>query len=297
MTHFALPNLVIAGAPKCGTSSVHEWLSQHPDALGSTPKETAFFCDAGSHIHDPVRHISNGIEGYAQFFARRAAKVVFESTPAYLYHRTARELLPDLPSNPRFLFILREPSAQLYSLYSYYRDNWDWVPPDMSFASFIDAVRTSTSSFGGNELCAHALANAAYVDALSQWRERIGAAGMKVMLFDQLVRDPRGFMHELSGWLGIDASFFDRFDFTTSNETYAVRSRLIQKINLAVRGVLVPLGPVHGGLRRLYRKLNTTRPQGPSPQERIVMQQLRAEFAPANDRLAQAFALDLSGWR
>jgi hypothetical protein len=38
-----LPNLLIVGAAKCGTSSLHHYLDQHPDVSMSRPKETNFF--------------------------------------------------------------------------------------------------------------------------------------------------------------------------------------------------------------------------------------------------------------
>jgi hypothetical protein len=41
----SLPNLVIAGAPKCGTSSLFYWLADHPQACGSTVKETFYLMD------------------------------------------------------------------------------------------------------------------------------------------------------------------------------------------------------------------------------------------------------------
>ena len=64
-----LPNLVIAGAPKSGTSSVFRWLADHPQVLGSSVKETYYFVDPGSHMCDPGRHfLTGGIGGYRGFF-------------------------------------------------------------------------------------------------------------------------------------------------------------------------------------------------------------------------------------
>ena len=40
-----LPNVIIAGAPKCGTSSLYFWLSAHPEVKASMVKETFFFAD------------------------------------------------------------------------------------------------------------------------------------------------------------------------------------------------------------------------------------------------------------
>lgn len=294
-----LPDLVIAGAPKCGTSSVHEWLAAHPQTLGSVPKETGYFADPGSHIHRPGCHVSNGIEGYARFFRLPDGPppaVTFEATPAYLYHRTALGLA-GLESHPRFLFVLREPSAQIFSLYTYCRDNWDWVPQEMDFARFCAAARTGTEPFGGNELCRHAIANADYAQALRVWRERVGADRMKIMLFEDLASDSKAFMQALSRWLGIDPAFYETYDFPRSNETYAVRSRALHSVNLGLRSRLARLGPLYPALRRLYRLANTRRRADPTQAERLVLDQLRLEFAPTNARLAEEFGLDLTAWQ
>jgi hypothetical protein len=294
-----LPNLIIAGAPKSGTSSVHDWLAAHPQANGSEPKETYYFVDPGTHMHDPACHIANGLAGYARFFRPKAGQpacVVFESTPGYLYYPTAIEGLHDLPTAARILFILREPAAQIYSGYRYFRENWDWVPQSMSFAAYIAAVRAGSHAFKGNELAVNALDYGDYCHHLLKWRERFGADRIKVMLFDDLLADEAGFMKDICTWLGIDPTFYDSYDFPRANETYAVRSAAIQKINIAIRRFLVPLGGLYRFARGIYRRLNTQKPTGPSAEDRAVMRALKSEFAPANARLAREFGLDLSAW-
>lgn len=296
---FVLPNLILAGAPKSGTSSVHEWLGAHPRALGSVPKETAYFVDPGSHIHDPARHIANGLDAYRTFFPARAgeADVVFESTPAYLYQSCALDHVPNLPTRPRVLFILREPAAQIRSVHAYYRNNWDWIPAGMDFAAFCRVLHQGTHAFGGNELCRDALANARYCEPLMAWRDRLGPERMKVMLFEDLARDPRAFMQGLCRWLAIDPAFYDAYVFARMNETYAVRSRLLHKAVIRLRPMAERATWLRNGLRRGYRRLNTGSATPPNEADRDALRQLRHEFEPANQRLSEAFGLDLSAWR
>jgi hypothetical protein len=70
------PDLIIIGAQKSGTTSLHYYLEQHPDIAGSTIKETHYFNNA---IHFGVSH-----QRYRQYFKGKS-KFHFESTPAYLY--------------------------------------------------------------------------------------------------------------------------------------------------------------------------------------------------------------------
>jgi hypothetical protein len=295
-----LPTFIIAGAPKAGTSSMHAWIADHPDALGSREKETYFFVDPGTHMYCPEAHVTRGLAPYRRQFERPPGtgtpRVILESTPAYIYYETALERIPDLPSRPRCLFILREPAAQIYSLYTYFRDNWNWIPGDMSFADYLAAVRAGSHGFNGNELARNALGYARYVDYLVPWRARLGEERMMVTTFDALLADEAALTRQVAGWLGLDASFYDTYTYPRENETYAPRNRMLQKVNVAVRGLL-PRGALYETLRDKYRKLNTRKPQGASDGERAEIEALRREFAEPNARLAREFGLDLPGWQ
>lgn len=295
-----LPNFIIGGAPKSGTSSLHAWLDAHPDALGSTPKETYYFVDPGSHMHNAGRHIANGLDDYRGFFRpqpdKPSPRVVFEATPMYLYSQTALARLPDLPTSPRFLFILREPSAQIRSLYQYFRENWRWIPNEMGFSDFLTAVRSGSHDFRGNELARNALSFADYRPFLERWRERLGAERMRVCLFEDTIRQPERFMPLLCEWLGLEPRFYRHYQFPRENETYSARSRRLQTLNVAARSKL-PQGALYRLGRRIYRLLNTTAPPPPTQEVLMSMSRLRTEFAEANARLASSFDLDLSSWK
>lgn len=288
-----LPNFFIAGAPKAGTSSLHAWIADHPDAFGSREKETYFFADPGTHMFRPAAHAGLGLAAWRDQFPippGTRPKVIVESTPSYLYSQTALAEIPVLPSRPKCLFILREPSAQVYSLFTYFRDNWSWVPGGMSFAEFLAAVRAGSHDFGGNELAQNALAYGRYVNFLIPWRAALGEDRIMVASFDELVADQAGFTRRVAGWLGLDPSFYDDYAFPRENETYAPRNRALHRLNVALRG-RVPRGAFYRGLRRLYRSANTTRPEGPSPEDEAQIAELARELAPANAALAAEFGV------
>lgn len=277
---------------------MHAWIADHPDAFGSREKETYFFVDPGTHMYRPEAHISRGFETYRDQFPIAAGvkpRVILESTPAYIYYDTALDRIPDLASQPKCLFIVREPSAQIYSLYTYFRDNWTWIPADMSFDGFLAAARAGTHEFNGNELVKNALSYAKYVDYLLRWRARLGPERMMVMTFDEFVADQRGATQRVAQWLGLDPAFYETYGFPRENETYAPRNRLLQRLNVGVRGLL-PKGAFYEKLRGFYRKLNTRAPSGPAEEERARIKALRPEFAEANARLAENFGLDLGRW-
>lgn len=297
MTPDWLPNLFICGVPKAGTSSLHRWLSDHPDAFGALDKEARFFMDPGGHIHRPDFNIANGLEGYrSQFPIPRGAapRVILDSTPAYIYQQTALDHLPELPGQPRCIFVLREPASQILSLFNYFQNNWSWIPAGMGFGDYLRAIEDGSHDFSGNELARDALTNAAYVDFLRPWRDRLGKGRMFVCTFDELRRDAPALTRRIAQWAGLDPSFYDSHDFVSENESYVPRSRGLQNLNIALRERL-PKGVLYRGLRGVYRRLNTTRPPAqPDPDQHLA--RLRDRFAPANAALAAEFGLDLSGW-
>lgn len=297
MTPGWLPNLFIAGVPKAGTSSLHHWLSAHPDAFGATDKEARFFVDPGSHVHQPGFNIAGGLEGYRQQFPIPAGvqpRVVLDSTPVYIYQRAALEHIPDLPGQPCCIFVLREPSGQILSLFNYFQNNWSYIPAGMGFAEYLENLRRGGCDFGGNELARDALLLADYLPWLRQWRDRLGQERMLVCTFDQLRADPPGLTKRLAAWAGLDASFYDSYDFPAENESYAPRSRILQRLNIALREHM-PKGGAYRALRGLYRRVNTSKPAN-DPAIAPVLRELRDSYAAQNALLAAEFGLDLSGW-
>jgi len=292
-----LPNLIIGGAPKCGTSSLHAWLADHPDAFGAPEKETHYFVDPDTHMYRSNRHIANGLEGYRSFFPfhARAFQVVFESTPSYLYSNTAVDILPDIGTRPKFVFILREPSSQIYSLYNYFRGNWAFIPAGLPLRSFMHAVRTGEANFGGNELANNAIKFGDYSTFLERWREQVGPDRLCVLLFEDLRHDPLGLMRKVCSFAGLDPDFYEGYAFARMNETYAIRSTLPQRLNIAIRDKL-PTGGPRNVLRRAYRFFNTLPASGPTEEDQRLLSTLKAEFRPLNRRLADQFSLDLSEW-
>lgn len=300
-----LPNLVVAGAPKCGTSSLFRWLADHPDACGSTPKETFYLMDEG---HPLLRRGSNfhtrGIEGYAEFFdgCGGESRVVFEATTHYIYQRTALEALSGLKTEPRIVFLLRKPSERVYSSFRYSQNNLANVRRDLTFARFVELSKNG----GGAELEEAAGASAfvlrndiafsRYVEYLTRWVERFGRERVHVLLFEDLKSNPRAFMKEFAARVRLDASFYDSYGFPLKNETFGVRYPSLHK-GVRKLNELVPAGGLKGALKRVYVKAQSGGTEnGKSAEDARALEELEREFRPFNRRLADELGLNLSAW-
>jgi hypothetical protein len=99
----ALPNLIVIGAQKCGTSGLHYHLSLHPDVSMSKPKELNFFIEE--------RAWPRGVDWYKRHFDARAT-VRGEASPnytAYPQHLGVPERIHSLVPDVRMIYMLRDP--------------------------------------------------------------------------------------------------------------------------------------------------------------------------------------------
>ena len=298
-----LPNLVIAGAPKCGTSSLYRWLADHPQACGSRVKETFYLMDEG---HPLLRRGANfhtrGLEGYAEFFGgcRAGARVVFEATTHYVYQRTPLEVLPDLPAPPQVVFLLRKPSERVYSSFRYSQNNLANVSRGLTFARFAALVREGAPLERLAGASAFVLGNdvrySRYIEYLRPWVERFGRGRVHVLLFEDLKSNPRAFMKDFAGRVGIEPSFYEAYDFPVKNETFGVRHPALHRGVRRLNG-LVPAGGLKGALKRVYvRAQSGGRVGARTPEDERALEELEREFRPFNRRLADELGLDLSAW-
>ncbi|MCA0995108.1 sulfotransferase family protein [Alloyangia pacifica] len=83
-----MPNLFLIGAGKCGTTSLHAYLSQHPDITGSTEKEPSFFVENEElrerQLMESMRPEATDLDAYLGLFAHGPhAKYRMEASPSY----------------------------------------------------------------------------------------------------------------------------------------------------------------------------------------------------------------------
>lgn len=127
-----LPNLIVIGAAKCGTTSLHHYLAQHPQIAMSQEKELDFFV--------AERNWSMGVPWYESQFPG-GARVRGESSPRYSvhpYYRGVPERMASVVPDARLIY---HPIDRLVSEYRFFR----WVAP-IEKRSFEEAVANFETS-------------------------------------------------------------------------------------------------------------------------------------------------------
>lgn len=114
-----LPTFFIIGAPKCGTTSLHAYLNQHPEIGMSSKKETHFFIGP-ENIAYPARRVDR-LEDYEGLFDP-TFEVRGEASPSYAEHprhKGAAEGIHALVPSAKLIYVVRDPIARCVSHYQH----------------------------------------------------------------------------------------------------------------------------------------------------------------------------------
>ncbi|MGV0795811.1 sulfotransferase [Mycolicibacterium elephantis] len=126
------PNLFIVGAPRCGTTSLHNYLAQHDECFMSKVKEPGYF--SRDRVREDLRAANPAVwtyEWYLSLFADAQPNhlIVGESSTSYLRDEKALSDLSEVIENPRIIAMVRDPVALVISYFHYNRFQ-GWEPAE-----------------------------------------------------------------------------------------------------------------------------------------------------------------------
>jgi hypothetical protein len=240
MNEALLPNVVIGGAPKCGTSSLYFWLAAHPEVYGSPKKETFFFADKVNRFNSGANVHQHDMASYEAFFkGGEEATVRFEATAHYLYEKTARHHFSSWSTPPKMIFLFREPSKQMYSHYKMERYRTKRI--DMPLEEYIQRPQITD--------------HVDYAKHLKAWLAVMPEGHVRCWSFEDFMSRKVEVMQEIAQYIGVDPNFYDGFDFEHRNESVAIKSGALHQLGLKLQ----PLIPhaLQKAILPLYMKLNS----------------------------------------
>lgn len=191
-----LPTFVIAGAQKCGTSSLVATLRRHPQVHMSRPKELHYF----------DRNRDKGLDHYASLFEPKGKQIAWgEASPTYIYEEVSRHAMCDGLPDAKFVVILRDPAKRAYSHFWHskrldfetvetFEEALDLEPERMQSDDRRHRMRFSYMDRGH------------YVDQVSDLVDRHGADKVQVLLLDDLASDRVPTLERLMTFIGVDPS-------------------------------------------------------------------------------------------
>jgi len=288
------PNFLILGAPKCGTTSLANWLSEHPAIFMCKPKEPHFF---NTDYHSTDR--PSTLTAYEALFASADDRHlgVGEASTGYLRSEVAVPAILDFAPNARFVVCLRNPVEMAVSVYAQLLKTGREF--EKSFERAWNLQESRRRGAGIPWLCkepkvlqyGYTCALGSQVEALLRHvaRERV-----QFVLLESMAKDPRRVYLRVLEHLCVPDD--GRVHFPVENERKVPRARLVTAALHSARQLGGAIGlPTRTGFGGLAMRLVSRPPeaQALSPEMRA---KLNAFFEPEIHLLAQILDRDLSHW-
>lgn len=196
----ALPDFLVVGAQKAGTTTLHELLVAHPQVAMSRHKECNVLTRA-----EATRLGYRAYFPYRSRLRRAAVRRVGEATPYYLVHPLAPQRAAAWLPGVRAVAVLRDPIERAWS---HYRHSVRLGVERLDFVAALEAEAERVKLQDGEPFRRHSYATRGrYAEQLERWFSAIGRENMLVLGFGEVVRRPEVGLPKLAEFLGIDDLF------------------------------------------------------------------------------------------
>lgn len=297
------PNFFIAGAPKCGTTAMFEYLRTHPQIClpVSSRKEPHYFATDMPGIH------RLGVHGdYEKLFKHATAqhRIVGEASVMYLYSKTALENIYAFNPESHILVMIRNPVDAVASMHQQMLYTFDEDQTSLDDALQLEPERYKGHHIPPRNRCAEFLHYRRLFNYAPQIQKlwRIFPKEQTLILtFDDFIQDTKQCYQAVLNWLGVHDD--QRCDFPPINQAKTHHIRPLAKLmNHPPKAILATanftkrtLGVEDLGLGQWLRQKNQRlhARQAMSPQ---LKESLRKDFAEDIQQTAELLETDLRAW-
>jgi len=281
--HAALPNLIIIGGLKCGTTSIHHYLGLHPEIQMSKPKELNFF----------ARELNwdLGLDWYASRFDNRF-KVRGESSPHYTNlprFEGVPERIKEHCPEARLLYMVRDPIKRILS---------HWVHATgagYETGELVEVLSEPNSSY---------MSRSKYWMQLQPYLELFDREQVEIIAQEELQTEREETMRRAFAFAGVDATFtseqFDR-EWEKSSAKQGDKYQLMEKlIKLpGFRSFDRNFDRLPESMRWLVEKVvhDPEKPPAPKPQlPDELFETVRGRFGEDVNELQRFAGREFAGW-
>ncbi|ALQ52252.1 sulfotransferase domain-containing protein [Nitrosomonas ureae] len=197
-----LPDFVVIGAFKAGSTSLHHYFGQHPSVFMTKVKEPNFLAfDSNNKAHAEMNRqqfmVTSLAEYESLFDDARVDQIKGEVSPYYLYSSVALQRMKEIIPASKMIACLRNPVGRAYSHYQMrLRSGKETKSPEEAFSEDAFWVKASL-----------------YADAIQSYQKIFDHDQLKFVLFDDLINDPQTLMSELFSFIGVDPTFQVNTDY------------------------------------------------------------------------------------
>jgi len=274
-----LPNFLIIGSQKAGTTTLYHYLAKHSDIFMSQTKEINFF------FRDD--YYRKGLPWYEQHFNNwQQQSAVGEASPGYIVSPQAAERIKSSLPQVKLILTVREPVGRAYSQYWHSRRNLS------EHRSFKEVTSEKVSSQWLSSERGY-FSRGAYSKYLSHYWQWFSKEDILVIPFEELIKEPKQMLGSICRFLNISISGFTENDMipTVHNPSQIPQNPMYTLLFMNPK--LLKYCPHL--IRRLAKKGKKTKYDYP-PMDSEIRESLNQFYKPYNDELRELTGLSLENW-
>jgi len=296
------PNFFIIGAPKCGTTSLWAWLSEHPNIFMSPMKEPHFYA---TDLNLPNKVTSRA--HYENLFKEASDQhiAVGEASPSYLQSKVAVPRIEQELSKAKYIVMVRNPVEMVYSLYEQNVFAGYELAHDFEMAWRLSPERRAgrvamVSRWGPEPRLLDYQSSGKLAEQLERLFDIVPRERVLVLVLDDLRENPRREYLKVLDFLGVPDD--GRQEFPVKNPAKEPRWPILQKmIHLVGRAsrrtkrlLHIPANRRTGILEAMININAKYRSRPPMPMQ--LRKELIGYFRPDVEKLGRLIGRDFSHW-
>lgn len=285
-----LPNFLVIGAQKAGTTWLYDVLGKHPDIFLPDTKELSYFCQQDSDGNEFDHFDRLNLSWYEEFFsARTTENAVGEISPMYLCDEHAPERIAATLPGVKLIAVLREPVERAASEY------WMTFNKLASMAPLAEILEKDDNLI---------LRRGLYSKQLETYFSLFPRENILVLFFEEMMADRNAAVDRICRFLGVDPALQPREGLSeASNPATAYRSRWLHTTSVKIATALraskalswLPRLLKKTGFNEKVKSLNAMGFDKPAltAQERAI---LRSFYAEDREKLERLLERKIDAW-
>lgn len=294
-----MPNFLVIGAGKAGTSSIYYYLKQHPQVYMSPLKEPKFFALEGETLNyqGPDREIVNrvsvnNLKDYQNLFQGASTEIAIgEASPMYLYSPKAPSKIKTYLPQVKLIAILRDPVERAFSSFTHLlREGYETLSFERALAEEENRIQKKWAPLW------HYKQKGYYYEQLKRYYDIFDREQIQVYLYEDLQTNSTNLIQSIYDFVGVDHTFIP--DLSKKNVSGNPKSRWVHDLftkDNPIKTLLKPLFP-----KQLRRNIADTaieqnlgaKPMLSSETHHQLQQLYREDILQLQDLIGR----DLSAW-
>jgi hypothetical protein len=294
-----MPNFLIIGAMKAGTTALYSYLKQHPEIYMSPVKEPNFFAFESERLNFSAPQDKKGInrtsitsiDSYrALFLGVTSEKAIGEASHWYLYSPKAPGRIQHHVPKMKLIVVLRDPVERAYSQFLHFiRDGQE------PLTDFARALQEEETRIRNNWAFGRYASRGFYHAQLIRYFDAFDRSQIKIYLYEDFRDDPNGVLPDTFRFLGVNEAFVPEMS-VRPNVSGVPNNRALHALLTKperIKAILKPyLSPKVLRFARALRDRNLAKPQLAQEERRQMVEVYREDILQLQDLIGR----DLSKW-